>query len=60
VYFEDEEEILIYKCFNLSLSSNGFGVSVDTLVLKEFCKKYRLDFISVLEIVKNMSNKWKD
>lgn len=51
-------EILLLNGFSLSLSkSSGFsGVifTIDTLVLKEFCKRYKIDFLWVVGIYKEM------
>jgi len=51
----DEEERLMLECFSLSLSSNGFGVSVDYKIVKDYTKRYKLETIEVLKVLKLMT-----
>jgi len=51
---KDEEEVLVIKCFTLSLKSGFNSAEVDAMVVKEFSKKYKFDFIELLQISKSM------
>lgn len=51
---KDEEESNIILCFTLSLKGSLNGAEIDSLIVKEFSKKYRLDFIELLQISKSM------
>jgi len=51
---KDEEESNIILCFTLSLKGSMSGVEIESFIVKEFSKKYRLDFIELLQISKSM------
>jgi len=51
---KDEEESNIILCFTLSLKGSMIGVEIESFIVKEFSKKYRLDFIELLQISKSM------
>lgn len=51
---QDEEESNIILCFTLSLKGSMSGVEIESFIVKEFSKKYRLDFIELLQISKRM------
>jgi hypothetical protein len=51
---KDEEESNIIRCFTLSLKGSMSGVEIESFIVKEFSKKYCLDFIELLQISKSM------
>jgi hypothetical protein len=54
----DEEETLVIKCFTLSIKGGMNGVEVDYLIIKDFSKKYSLDSIELLHIIKSMAGEY--
>ena len=50
----DEEELKIVDAFLLSLTSNGFSLGVDYEIIKDYSKKFNLDSIEVLNVLKAM------
>ncbi|STQ86212.1 hypothetical protein LS73_000170 [Helicobacter muridarum] len=58
IELDDSEEILIAYCFNLALDFKIGAASViecvDYAVIRDYCKKHRLDSIEVLSICKEM------
>jgi len=57
---KDEEESNIILCFTLSLKGSMNGVEIESFVVKEFSKKYRLDFIELLQISKSMCSVYSE
>jgi len=51
---KDDEEFIIIQCFTLSLKGGMSAAEIETVVVKEFSKKYHLDFIELLQISKGM------
>jgi hypothetical protein len=55
---QDEEETLVIRCFTLSIKGGMSGVEVDYLIIKDFSKKYSLDSIELLHIIKSMAGEY--
>ena len=55
VWIEDDEERMITHIFKLSIKG-GMSIDIDYLIVKDMCKRYKLDAISVYEVVKAMSS----
>jgi hypothetical protein len=52
---KDNEEAQIIQCFTLSIKGGMNGVEVEYLIIKDFSKKYHLDSIELLQIIKLMA-----
>jgi hypothetical protein len=52
---KDNEEAQIIQCFTLSIKGGMSGVEVEYLIIKDFSKKYHLDSIELLQIIKSMA-----
>lgn len=51
---KDEWETTIIRCFLLCIKNGMNSVEIEMIVVKEFSKKYKLDFIELLSIIKSM------
>lgn len=51
---KDEFESVHVNCFTMAIKRSFDGVELDTLIIKEFSKKFEVDFIDILMIVKTM------
>lgn len=57
----DKFESLIIRLYNLSASSNGFGISFNVEVVEKFVQKYLyLDSFEVIEILKAIEGKVRE
>lgn len=50
----DEWEMLVIRCFTLSLESGMNGIETNYLVVRDFSKKYAFDVIELYQIIKSM------
>jgi hypothetical protein len=54
----DEEEALVIRCFTLSIKGGMSGIEVDYPIIRDFSKKYSLDSIELLQIIKSMAGEY--
>ncbi len=50
----DNEEYLMIGCFTLSLRSGMSSVECDYMIVRDFCKRYKLDTLAVFRVCKAM------
>lgn len=51
----DNEEVLVIRCFMLSIESGFSSVNVNYQVVRDFSKKYKLDSIELYQVIKSMA-----
>lgn len=54
----DDEEALVIKCFILALKGGMSGVDVDYTIIRDFSKKFSLDSIELLQVIKSMAGEY--
>lgn len=54
----DDEESLVIRCFILSIKGGMSGIEVDYSIIRDFSKKYILDSIELLQIIKSMAGEY--
>ncbi|WP_164968944.1 hypothetical protein [Arcobacter sp. CECT 8989] len=48
---------MIHNIFHLSRKSNGFGIEIEYLVVKDYCEKFELDSLEIFQLLKSISSR---
>jgi hypothetical protein len=57
---ETNYEYTLFDLYCLCVGSNGFGVSIDYVIVKDYCKKYEFDSIEMLRKMKRIVGEIRD
>ena len=53
VFLQSQMEYDMYSCYMLSVESNGFGATINAMVVDKYTQKYGYDFIEFLQACKS-------